>query len=601
MVIERSWPAVYRQCRRRLSSTADAEDATQETFIQYLRADRTAIRDTDAWLSLVAARVCIHRHRARYRHPEVPLGETPHRADGHDPADAATDALWFDSLGRWLRPTDHRLLRWMYVQGLSLEQIGERLGITPNHAGVLVYRARQRARVAVEAMGRTLGGVLPLGAVSNLRGWLSARARRDATSFGLRVSANPMPDMIAVILMLLAASAALPATAQAPPPHVAITPASADPSRDNPDGSGHGPAKAERRPEVAAPSLANAPPVAAPGIASPVDRVPAVVGVIAPPGPSTPIEDTSITSLASTGDSRATSVLLASGRAVACASVCDVLFGSTDGGQSWTNLAPTGFLGGSILPPVSGAPIYVLGAAGVQRSDDGGHTFRPAVPGATVATTIPGTPDVIFGSAVLSIYDGATGAIRQGPVLPLGMTARELAASGSDGSIVVAGASADGASVSLVRCPLAGACTATATFASGKIRVRSSVGRDGSIAAVVGASVLAISTDAGRTWTANDLGSAATVGAVAIRTGSSGPEVMAVVSSSSAALPPRLLRSIGPVLSLTEVASPAAVGDLSTVLLHSDRIIAGLTFRTAGLHFGVRCAQDPPTTWLESC
>src|SRR5665213_2968851 len=56
LVISEHWDAVYRVCLSRLSDPSDAEDATQETFIEWLRTDRSVITNVPAWLNFVATR-----------------------------------------------------------------------------------------------------------------------------------------------------------------------------------------------------------------------------------------------------------------------------------------------------------------------------------------------------------------------------------------------------------------------------------------------------------------------------------------------------------------------------------------------------------------
>ena len=83
----RSLGSVFRYCRSRVDSTADAEELTQDVFmaalagIQNVRADREA-----AWLAWLF-QVARHKHadllRRRYRRPQAPLeaaGEAPDEA-----------------------------------------------------------------------------------------------------------------------------------------------------------------------------------------------------------------------------------------------------------------------------------------------------------------------------------------------------------------------------------------------------------------------------------------------------------------------------------------------------------------------------------------
>jgi RNA polymerase sigma-70 factor (ECF subfamily) len=56
---------------RMLGSLADAEDAVQETYLRFARADLDTIREPRGWLTTVIGRICLdHLGSARVRHEE---------------------------------------------------------------------------------------------------------------------------------------------------------------------------------------------------------------------------------------------------------------------------------------------------------------------------------------------------------------------------------------------------------------------------------------------------------------------------------------------------------------------------------------------------
>ena len=60
---------------RMLGSLAEAEDAVQETWLKFVRADTSEVRNLGGWLTTVAGRVCLDLLRARAARREQPMDE----------------------------------------------------------------------------------------------------------------------------------------------------------------------------------------------------------------------------------------------------------------------------------------------------------------------------------------------------------------------------------------------------------------------------------------------------------------------------------------------------------------------------------------------
>lgn len=67
---------------RMLGSFADADDAVQETWLKASGADRSAVRNLDAWLTTIAGRVCLMMLRSRRTRDEVSLDAALEPGDG---------------------------------------------------------------------------------------------------------------------------------------------------------------------------------------------------------------------------------------------------------------------------------------------------------------------------------------------------------------------------------------------------------------------------------------------------------------------------------------------------------------------------------------
>ena len=133
---------------RILGRRADVDDALQETWLRFDRADRSEVRDLRAWLTTVAARVCLDILRTRKARAELPLQAEP--ADERGPAEEAALA---DSVGLALLVVLDRLTpaeRVAFVLhdlfALPFEQVAAVLDRSVPAAKMLASRARRRVR-----------------------------------------------------------------------------------------------------------------------------------------------------------------------------------------------------------------------------------------------------------------------------------------------------------------------------------------------------------------------------------------------------------------------------------------------------------------------
>ncbi len=60
---------------RMLGSGSDADDAVQDAWLRFSRADSGDIDNLGGWLTTVVARICLDQLRSRRSRPEEPIGE----------------------------------------------------------------------------------------------------------------------------------------------------------------------------------------------------------------------------------------------------------------------------------------------------------------------------------------------------------------------------------------------------------------------------------------------------------------------------------------------------------------------------------------------
>jgi len=142
---------------RMLGSLTEAEDAVQDAWLRFNRADTTDVANLGGWLTTVVARVCLNVLRARRSRPERSL-ETrlpDPIVTRDDRGDPAQEVLLADSIGlamlvvlETLSPAERVAFVLHDVFGVPFDQVGPIVGRSPTAARQLASRARRRVRRA---------------------------------------------------------------------------------------------------------------------------------------------------------------------------------------------------------------------------------------------------------------------------------------------------------------------------------------------------------------------------------------------------------------------------------------------------------------------
>ena len=207
-------PSIYRYTLAVLGNEADAEDATQQTFLSAYKAWERGERPQRPhnWLITIAHNVCRQRFRERARRPaEVRLESDELPSPEVDPLLGATEIR---SALEQLAFNQRAALVMRELGGTSYRDIAAALGITESAVETLLFRARRALREQLEgdltcgeaeaALSRRLDGRLARTEASALRAHLRAcrecatlersmRARRSA----VRGLAFPLPPTLA--------------------------------------------------------------------------------------------------------------------------------------------------------------------------------------------------------------------------------------------------------------------------------------------------------------------------------------------------------------------------------------------------------------------
>ena len=146
---------------RMLGSSAEVDDAVQETWLRLSRSDTSAVENLGGWLTTVVARVCLDMLRARKSRREEPMG--PHvpepAADEHE-----RDTEMADSVGaallvvlETLAPAERLAFVLHDMFAVPFEEIAPIVGRTPAAARQLASRARRRVQGTPPARAADFG------------------------------------------------------------------------------------------------------------------------------------------------------------------------------------------------------------------------------------------------------------------------------------------------------------------------------------------------------------------------------------------------------------------------------------------------------------
>jgi RNA polymerase sigma-70 factor (ECF subfamily) len=155
---------VWRTVYRLLDHHADALDCYQETFLSAWRfAEREPVSDWTSFLISLATRRAMDRLRQRYRDRNRvialdSLGERSSEAEC--PVQHASAMELMDRVREGIAELPDKQARvfWLScVEGLSHQQISDRIEIPPGEARVLLYRARTQLRAMLDRGARSEG------------------------------------------------------------------------------------------------------------------------------------------------------------------------------------------------------------------------------------------------------------------------------------------------------------------------------------------------------------------------------------------------------------------------------------------------------------
>jgi RNA polymerase sigma-70 factor, ECF subfamily len=163
---------------RMLGSSAEAEDAVQDTWLRWQAADRSAIRDPGAWLSTTLSRLCIDRlTSARARREVYPGTWLPEPVKTTAPIDVESIAIGFLVMLERLTPVERAVFVLHRAFDFSHAEIAATLAISEDTSRQALHRAAARI-----AGGKPRFGADPANHRRLLVAFLGALATGDVES-----------------------------------------------------------------------------------------------------------------------------------------------------------------------------------------------------------------------------------------------------------------------------------------------------------------------------------------------------------------------------------------------------------------------------------
>lgn len=139
---------LYKICLVILCNEQDVQDALQDTFCKYFE-KKPDFRDEEhekAWLIKVATNVCRDMIRFRIRHPKVPIDEMENILVAPEQRETLKELLEL--------PVKHKTVIYLhYVEGYSVKEIADTLGITESAVKSRLLRGRKQMRDMVKMEG----------------------------------------------------------------------------------------------------------------------------------------------------------------------------------------------------------------------------------------------------------------------------------------------------------------------------------------------------------------------------------------------------------------------------------------------------------------
>lgn len=146
---------LIRTWTRRLRNRQEAEDLAHDTFVRVLEAKSIQVKQPRAYLHQTARNIAVDTYRREDRREAMELGaldQTPPRGDPEHFMHAIQLADSIEQALAELPLNCRKIFIWQKIEGLTQQEIAERLGLSKNMVEKYMIRTLRHLRDRLDAM-----------------------------------------------------------------------------------------------------------------------------------------------------------------------------------------------------------------------------------------------------------------------------------------------------------------------------------------------------------------------------------------------------------------------------------------------------------------
>ena len=145
--------SIYRFCYWQTNRSEDAEDLTQDIFIEMAKSIRNFKGDSSFknWLYIIAKRQVSNWIKQKYQLPIAPLFEMiPNQEDWIDPNNMEVKNQVVENLFNYLTDQERKIMTFRYLQNYTVKETAEVLYISEANVKVICHRCLKKLQKAAQ-------------------------------------------------------------------------------------------------------------------------------------------------------------------------------------------------------------------------------------------------------------------------------------------------------------------------------------------------------------------------------------------------------------------------------------------------------------------
>ncbi len=144
------YDSIYRYCAWQTAQSHDAEDLTQNVFIEAAKSIRRYKQQGDfrSWLYTIAKRQVTKWVREKYKLPQAPLYDIAQEDPAWiSPENESKKKSLVRRLLQKLSSQERDVVRWRYMRELTVQEVAAKLDLSASNVKVIAHRALKKLRL----------------------------------------------------------------------------------------------------------------------------------------------------------------------------------------------------------------------------------------------------------------------------------------------------------------------------------------------------------------------------------------------------------------------------------------------------------------------